>query len=112
MVLLIVAAFVGLAGHYLVLVSAIGGDAATIGSVVTGKAVFAVVGGYLSQRALRMSRAECLTVVGALDLIPLLMPVLAAKPGWLLFIAPDIAAGMAGIALAREVDKRATPPDA
>jgi hypothetical protein len=44
-----------------------------------------------------------------IELVPLLMPVLAAKAGWLLFILPDLAAGSVGIALAKEVDKRLTP---
>ena len=106
MLLLIAAGFGGLIVHYLMLVSAIGGDGANFLFLVAAKAVFAAVGGYLSERALRMSRAERLTVLGALDLVPLFKPVLAAKPGWLLFILPDIAAGMTGIALAREFDKR------
>jgi hypothetical protein len=107
--LLIAAGFGGLIAHYFIFISAVGANGSAVFEIVAAKAIFALVCGYLSERALRMSGAERLTLLGAYELVPLLMPVLAAKAGWLLFILPDLAAGRVGIALAKKIDKGLTP---
>jgi hypothetical protein len=108
MLLLAAAGFTGLIAHYLIFVLAIGGGPAFL-AIVAAKAILALLGGYLSVRALRMSRSERLILLGFYDLVPLLMPVLAAVPAWLLLVLPDLAAVAVGVALAREVDRRLVP---
>jgi len=115
--LLLAAGIVGFASVVLLLAVAFAVAFSSLLAIVAGKAILAGVGGYLSQRALHMSRMERLALLGAYEIGPLLMLawgvgnlVTSGTAGfqpllWLVFAIPDIAAGWFGIALGESVDR-------
>jgi hypothetical protein len=116
MLLLIAAIVAGLESYAFMLGLAFGGAFPELFAIVAGKAVLAGVGGYLSERPLRMSRGSRLTLLGAYEIGPVLTLLfgignLGADGAagfqpllWFVFAIPDVAAGCLGIALGRSVD--------
>ena len=116
------AGITGLTSHVYLLVSAVVGGAGISGLLgfAAGKALLAGVGGYLSVRALHMSRGERLVLLGAFEIGPLLMVACAIGNGiasgteglspllFFLLAIPDVAVGWLGVGLARQVDESQT----
>jgi hypothetical protein len=111
--LLLAAAVVGVASLFFLFAFAFVGALSGLLAIVAGRAILACVGGYLSDRAFRMSRAERITLLGAYETGPLLMLALGIgnllvsgsagfQPlAWFVFAIPDFLAGWWGIALGR-----------